>query len=88
MIEASDVTGELHLCMQIIATADLEQQQYGTNLLERMNDYQELMKHCNRLNHYTIEELKNGELSEEGKRWMKNEGVTEIAHLISRSWCE
>ena len=28
-MEASDITGELHLCMEVIAIAGLEQQAYG-----------------------------------------------------------
>ena len=33
LMEASDITGELHLCMEVIAIAGLEQQAYGKNLL-------------------------------------------------------
>ena len=34
-MEASDITGELHLCMQIIATAGEERNHGETMILER-----------------------------------------------------
>ena len=49
LMEASDVTGELRLCMQVIATAGMEQTRYGTNLLERENRFKELMQMFDRL---------------------------------------
>ena len=44
MMEASDVTGELRLCMQVIATAGLERERYGTSILDRENRFSELMR--------------------------------------------
>ncbi len=32
LMEASDITGELHLCMQVISTCSFEQELYGHNL--------------------------------------------------------
>ncbi len=43
------MTGELRLCMQVIATAGMEQTRYGTNLLERENRFKELMQMFDRL---------------------------------------
>ncbi len=42
-MEASDVTGELHLCMQIIAAAGLELQRTGEHLLQKENRYDALI---------------------------------------------
>ena len=42
-MEASDVTGELHLCMQIIAAAGLELQRTGENILQKENRYDALI---------------------------------------------
>jgi hypothetical protein len=43
LMEASDITGELHLAMQIIATADAEQKTYGRSFLEREDDLTRLI---------------------------------------------
>lgn len=44
MMEASDITGELHLAMQVIATAESEQRLYGTNILEKEQNFKALME--------------------------------------------
>jgi hypothetical protein len=43
LMEASDVAGELHLAMQIIATADAEQKTYGKSFLEQEDDLANLI---------------------------------------------
>ena len=35
-MEASDITGELKLSMQVIAVCELERQTYGDSVLDRM----------------------------------------------------
>ena len=50
MMEASDVTGELRLCMQIIATAGKEKALYGTSVLDRECEFYNLIKLFSRLN--------------------------------------
>lgn len=49
-MEASDITGELHLCMQVISTCSFEQELYGHNLLDMIHDYHSLMEFFHRLN--------------------------------------
>lgn len=49
-MEASDITGELHLCMQIIATAGEERNHGETMILERENDFGRLMEIFSKLN--------------------------------------
>ena len=44
LMEASDVTGELRLSMQVIATAGKEYEETGTNILERECRFGELMR--------------------------------------------
>ncbi len=44
MMEASDVTGELHLCMQVIATAEEEKKISGRCVLDLENDFASLMR--------------------------------------------
>ncbi len=78
LMEASDVTGELHMCMEVIAVAGLEQQEYGSNLLERMQDFDELMSYCSHLNSYVMQK-QCGEVEESLKQWRKSHEVTDVA---------
>ena len=82
LMEASDITGELHLCMQIIATAGLEQQCYGTNILDKTRDYRELMHWCNELNRYSIGILRGEDVSDL-KLWVESQRITEVAKKVS-----
>ena len=50
LMEASDVTGELRLSMQVIATAGKEYEETGTSILERECRFQELMRIFGQLN--------------------------------------
>lgn len=78
LMEASDVTGELHLCMEVIAIAGLEQQSYGRNLLDQIQDFDALMRYCNRLNSYVVQQ-KHGEVQPDLEDWIRGQGVTEVA---------
>lgn len=50
LMEASDVTGELRICMQIISTCSFEQEQYGHCILDELCDYRQLISHFHQLN--------------------------------------
>ena len=50
LMEASDVTGELRLCMQIISTCQFEDEAYGRCILDDFRDYRTLIRHFSRLN--------------------------------------
>jgi hypothetical protein len=50
LMEASDITGELRLTMQIIATADAEQKAYGRSFLEQEDDLSRLIPLFTKLN--------------------------------------
>lgn len=78
LMEASDITGELHLAMEVISIAGLEQQEYGTNLLARIRDFRELMAYCSRLNRYASQ-LLGGEPDPELLRWVKSGAVSDVA---------
>ena len=86
LMEASDITGELHLCMQIIATDGLEQQTYGTNILDKIRDYRTQMHWCNELNRYSIGILRGEDVSEL-KHWVESQGITEVAQKVSMDMC-
>lgn len=50
LMEASDINGELRLCMQIISTCKFEDNLYGKCILDTINDYNSLIRHFGRLN--------------------------------------
>lgn len=50
LMEASDVTGELKLCMQVIATASQEQEREGTSILHQIHEFSDLMRSFEELN--------------------------------------
>ena len=81
-MEASDVTGELRLCMQVIATAGMEQTRYGTNLLERENRFKELMQMFDRLDQI-VYRYRNGLQKKEDAVFLKEQGITDTALLIA-----
>lgn len=50
LMEASDIDGELRLCMQIISTSEFETETYGHCILDHCNTYTELISHFRHLN--------------------------------------
>lgn len=50
LMEASDVNGELRLCMQIISTCEFEDETYGQCILDSFRDYRQLVRHFGRMN--------------------------------------
>ena len=84
MMEASDVTGELRLCMQIIATAGKEKQAYGCSLLDRVCDFRMLMKLMTELNH-VIYRRHQGESNEADKRFLEENQISEVAIAVAEA---
>lgn len=78
LMEASDITGELKLSMQVIAVCELERQEYGESVIDRTNQFEELMHYFNSLNE-TINDCKAGQVSEEDIRFLRDNQVSEIA---------
>ena len=78
LMEASDITGELHLCMEIIAIAGLEQEEYGTNLLQERSDFEGLMRYGNQLNRYALTVIR-GEEEPDLKAWADEAHVSDVA---------
>ena len=81
LMEASDITGELKLAMQVIAVCELEKQVYGSSTIDRIQDFLELTTHFRRLNDL-IQEYKEGEMQmspPEVEFYFKNEHITDIA---------
>jgi len=52
LMEASDVNGECKLCLQAVATANLELMEYGHCFLERLNEYRAIIHYFRELNSF------------------------------------
>lgn len=50
MMEASDITGELRICMQVISTAEFERENETKTILNKHMDFDTLMKYFRQLN--------------------------------------
>jgi hypothetical protein len=50
LMEASDILGELKIAMQVIAVCGLEQEAYGSSVIDRIQDFGELMCYFRGLN--------------------------------------
>jgi hypothetical protein len=65
LMEASDITGELHLAMQIIATADAEMKTYHKSFLEQEDDLSSLIPLFVKLNHAVTNRRVHAETAED-----------------------
>ena len=78
LMEASDITGELKLSMQVIAVCTLEKEVYGTSVIDRIRQFDELMRYFTRLN----EIISNYSLEQSGEDdvcFLREQQVTDIA---------
>ncbi len=90
LMEASDITGELKMSMQVIAVCELERQTYGESVLDRIREkhqketadrekiFAELMHYFGRLNE-TVNDCKVKQPSESDIQFLKREKVSGIA---------
>lgn len=78
LMEASDITGELKLSMQVIAVCSLEREAYGTSVIDRIRQFDELMRYFIRLNGI-ISDSSLKRVSEEDARFLREQHVTDIA---------
>lgn len=78
LMEASDITGELKLSMQVIAVCTLEKEAYGTSVIDKIRQFDELMHYFTRLNEI-ISDCSLKQISEEDIRFLKEQQVTDIA---------
>lgn len=82
MMEASDVTGELRLCMQVIATAGKERQLYGSSILDRENRFAKLMHLFAGIND-VIYRYRNHLESQEDILFLKKYGISKVALAVA-----
>ncbi|MBQ3558064.1 MAG: DUF4422 domain-containing protein [Agathobacter sp.] len=84
MMEASDVTGELRLCMQIIVTAGKEQATYGRSVLDRENDFRRLIALFTELNN-VIYRKHHGGMTLADEDFLKENTISELALEVAEA---
>lgn len=84
MMEASDVTGELRICMQIIATAGKELETYGCSILDRVSEYRELIQIFTKLNQI-ITKRAQGEFNAEDNAFIERNYISEVAISVAET---
>lgn len=83
LMEASDITGELRICMQIISTCEFEQSSLGSCILDKETDMRKLIKLFKELNGAVLRRSA-GEETEADRMTLKNDLVTEPALAVAR----
>ena len=87
LMEASDITGELKVSMQVIAVCELERQEYDISVIDKIQKFDELMHYFNRLNE-VINAFRMGNVQEDDIRFIKLSGVSDIAiEASARLFC-
>lgn len=88
LMEASDVTGELRLCMQIISTCEFEDAALGTCILDIVRDYRSLIRHFGQLNQAVTNYI-GGQTTADDLAFLKqNRAITPVAIEIAvRLFC-
>lgn len=76
LMEASDITGELKLSMQVLATIEQEEKKGIPILLERNCDFAGLMREMSVLNR-AVFNIRNGKRNQEEIRFLKEHQVSE-----------
>ena len=78
LMEASDITGELKLSMQVIAVCMLEREEYGTSVIDRIRQFDELMRYFTKLNEI-VSDCSLKQVTEDDVCFLKEQHVTDIA---------
>ncbi len=82
LMEASDITGELRICMQIISTCEFEQRFTGKCILDRERDFKRLLQLFRHLNTVMLRR-RNGEETSEDRLFLENGLISEPAVQIA-----
>lgn len=86
MMEASDVSGELRICMQVIATAGKELEAYGTSVLDKECDFRALMNLFAKINVIALHK-EQGKTTCEDEQFLCENEVSEVAMEVARVVC-
>ena len=88
LMEASDVNGELRLCMQIISTCEFEDAAYGRCILDHFRDYQILLRHFRRMNGAVTNFINGHTKPEDFTLFEQNTAITPVSIEIAvRLFC-
>ena len=82
LMEASDITGELRLCMQIISTCNFEYSESGHCILERMRDYDSLIHYFSQLNR-KVRHFINHTTDESDRAYLMDTGISPASIRIA-----
>lgn len=83
LMEASDVTGELRLCMQIISTCSYEDERFHRCILDDIQDYDGLILHFCRLNQAVRHFLADAPTEEDLAFLKENKTITQVSADIA-----
>lgn len=83
LMEASDITGELRICMQIISTCEFELSSLGSCILDRETDMRRLIMLFKELNGAVIRHGR-GEETEADRRLLESGLITKPALAVAR----
>lgn len=78
LLEASDITGELRLSMQVISTCEFEMSEYGHCILGSICEFRALMDYFTKLNR-TIEHYKWEKETDKDREFLKNPFLSKMA---------
>lgn len=84
MMEASDVTGELRICMQIIATCGKEMECYGCSVLDRETDFRKLVMMFTELNNIVYRKHK-GSSTEADEQFLNENQMSDVALAVAEA---
>ncbi len=84
LMEASDIGGELRLCMQIISTCEFEQETYGYCILDKYQNYKDLICHFHTLNTYTTMYTSGHITTDEWNQFINQPYITPISVEIAQ----
>ena len=87
MMEASDVTGELRLCMQIIGTAGKEMEAYGHSVLDRECDFRKLIALFAEINNVVSRQYYDRATAKDAL-FLKEKQVSDIALEVAYVICK
>lgn len=82
LMEASDITGELRLSMQIIATVDAERKEMGHSILDREKRFPELIKIFTKLN-TVISHCRENEAAQEEIDFLRENKISQTALKVA-----
>jgi tetratricopeptide (TPR) repeat protein len=82
LLEASDITGELKLSMQVIATCENERMNQINSIIDRINDFSELMSYFRNINNI-VNRYMTHENSEEDIQFLHKNQVSYLAINIA-----